>query len=120
MKIEEDPLNTQHAQQKEVVVVFTRENRGGSALNTQHAQHRPVQATDRCEPSPTRRRGSYACGGGGAQRRRIVRMCAMRTCVRMAVACAHARPVVVFYFFSTAFERLEFQESLVRLISNAS
>ena len=38
-----------------------------------------------------RRRGSYACGGGGARRRRIVWGA---TCVRMAVACAHARPIV--------------------------
>jgi len=32
---------------EELVVVFTRENRGGDPLNTQHSQHRPVQATDR-------------------------------------------------------------------------
>ena len=38
-----------------------------------------------------RRRGSYACGGGGARRRLIVWGA---TCVRMAVACAHARPMV--------------------------
>ena len=38
-----------------------------------------------------RRRGSYACGGGGARRRRMVWGA---TCVRMAVACAHARPMV--------------------------
>ena len=38
-----------------------------------------------------RRRGSYACGGGGARRRRMVWGA---TCVRIAVACAHARPMV--------------------------
>ena len=44
----------------------------------------------------TERRGSYACGGGGARRRRIVWGA---TCVRMAVACAHARPIVVARLF---------------------
>ena len=38
-----------------------------------------------------RRRGSYACGGGGARGRRMVWGA---TCVRMAVACAHVRPMV--------------------------
>ena len=38
-----------------------------------------------------RRRESYACGGG-ARRGRLIVWGA--TCVRMAVACAHARPMV--------------------------
>ena len=44
-----------------------------------------------------RRRGSYACGGGGARRGRMVWGA---TCVRMAVACAHARRLsfVLFYY----------------------
>ena len=46
VKIEGDPLNTQHAQRRRrrlSLLVKIEED----PPNTQHAQHRPVQATDR-------------------------------------------------------------------------